>query len=282
VAAETFFREEALDNEAAREAITLLTLRLNSDDRVAQRAWLGINQPEARAPAYRRIWAEADAAGITVAEAMERIKAGDLKVLYTHKAVARWDDLMERLATLEPIGDDVEALIDALMPAGDEDLEPLRSAALLALRSRDVGAPLADFPMAVRYAISQPEVPFDASYVRIMSLHRSKGLSARFVAIAGMVDGVIPRIAPADATMAQQQAHREEQRRILFVGITRSSETLVLSSFAEIPFSEAKRFGARMGEVRKHGEEVVVRTYASPILAELGETLSDPVAGDDW
>jgi superfamily I DNA/RNA helicase len=116
VAAETFFREEALDTEAAREAITLLTLRLNEDDRVAQRAWLGIDQQEARSPAYRRIWAEADTAGITVAEAMARIKAGDLKVPNTHKAVERWDELMTRLAELEPIGDDLEAMIDALVP----------------------------------------------------------------------------------------------------------------------------------------------------------------------
>jgi superfamily I DNA/RNA helicase len=282
VAAETFFREEALDAEGAREAITLLTLRLNPEDRVAQRAWLGIDQPEARSPAYRRIWAEADAAGIRVAEAMERIKGGDLKVPYTHKAIERWDELMARLGELEPIGDDLEALIDALLPAGDEDFEPLRSAALLALRSRDDATPLADFPMAIRYAISQPDVPFDASYVRIMSLHRSKGLSARLVAIAGMVDGVIPRDPSANATMGQQQAHREEQRRILYVGITRTSETLILSSFAEVPFAEAKRFGARMGEVRRHGEEVVVRTYASPMLAELGDTLPEAVAGDYW
>jgi DNA helicase II / ATP-dependent DNA helicase PcrA len=282
VAAETFFREEALDSEMAREAITLLTLRLNPEDRVAQRAWLGIDQPDARAPAYRRIWAEADEAGIPVAEAMERIKSGDLQVPWSHKAVGRWDELMRRLGELEPLGDDLDALIDALLPAGDDDLESLRSAALLALRSRDEGTSLADFPMAVRYAISQPDVPFDAQYVRIMSLHRSKGLSAQLVAIAGMVDGVIPRDPPADATMDQQQAHREEQRRILYVGITRSSETLVLSSFAEVPFAEAMRFGARFGEVRRRGEEVVVRTYASPLLAELGETLPDAVIGNDW
>jgi DNA helicase II / ATP-dependent DNA helicase PcrA len=185
VAAETFFREEALDSNAAREAITLLTVRLNPKDRVAQRAWLGVDQPEARAPVYRRMWAEADAAGISVAETMARIKADDLKVAYSHQAVSRWDAPMARLAELEPIGDDLEALIEALLPADEEDLEPLRSAALLALRPRNDGSSLGDFPMAVRYAISQP---------RIMSLHRSKGLSARLVVIAGMVDGVIPRI----------------------------------------------------------------------------------------
>ncbi len=115
-----------------------------------------------------------------------------------------------------------------------------------------------------------------------MSLHRSKGLSAKLVAIAGMVDGVIPRDPPANATVDQQQAHREEQRRILYVGLTRSSETLVLSSFAEVPFAEAKGFGARFGDVRRRGEQVVVRTHPSPLLGELGETLPDAVSGDGW
>ena len=38
-----------------------------------------------------------------------------------------------------------------------------------------------------------PTMRFLWQPVRIMSLHRSKGLSARLVVIAGVVDGVIPR-----------------------------------------------------------------------------------------
>jgi DNA helicase II / ATP-dependent DNA helicase PcrA len=97
-----------------------------------------------------------------------------------------------------------------------------------------------------------------------------------------MVDGVIPREPPAGSTMEQQQAHREEQRRILYVAVTRSSETLILSSFAELPFAEARRFGARYTDVRRRGDEVVVRTHPSPLLGELGERLPEAIRGDDW
>ena len=51
--------------------------------------------------------------------------------------------------------------------------------------ARPVGDPICESPTEVRYAIGQPEVTFDATFVRIMSLHRSKGLTAKMVVIAG-------------------------------------------------------------------------------------------------
>jgi ATP-dependent DNA helicase UvrD/PcrA len=284
VRAETFFREQALDTEVAREALTLLTLRLDPADRVAERAWVGIDQPEARESTYRRLWPAADEAGISIGEAIARIKAGELVVKWSAGVVARWEQLTERLSALEPLGDDLVALIDALMPEGDDDLEALRASALLALQAREEGDPVSAFPAAVRYAVGMPEVPFDATFVRIMSLHRSKGLTAKLVVIAGLVDGLIPWDPEPDATMAERAAHQEEQRRLLYVGITRSSETLALSSFARLPFSEAMRFGARYGRVRRPagGGDPFVTTFASPLLADLGPSLPEAVSGPDW
>ena len=58
----------------------------------------------------------------------------------------------------------------------------------------------------------------------------------------------------------------------------------MLSSFAELPFSEAMRFGVRFGDVRRPfgGGEPFVRTFASPLLAELGRRCPTPLPGDDW
>jgi DNA helicase II / ATP-dependent DNA helicase PcrA len=168
------------------------------------------------------------------------------------------------------------------MPEGDEDLASLRAAALLALEARSADEPPADFPTAVRYQIGQPDVPFDATFVRVMSLHRSKGLTARLVVIAGLVDGLVPKEPPKDLTMDEQRDHAEEQRRLLYVGITRSGETLVLSSFGSLPFSEAKRYGVKFGSASQSGGKIEVRTLPSPLLAELGQTLPAAVAGDLW
>lgn len=55
--------------------------------------------------------------------------------------------------------------------------------------------------------------------LRIMSLSKSKGLTVKAVIIAGMEDGIIPH----------PNADRQEERRLLYVGMTRAREYLFLT-----------------------------------------------------
>ena len=54
----------------------------------------------------------------------------------------------------------------------------------------------------LRTGILQPEMPVDVDYVRIMSLHKSKGLTANLVVVTGCIDGAIPTI---DQTLQGQE-----------------------------------------------------------------------------
>ncbi|PJK12073.1 ATP-dependent DNA helicase Rep [Lysobacteraceae bacterium NML120232] len=92
--------------------------------------------------------------------------------------------------------------------------------------------------------------------VRLMSLHASKGLEFRYVFIVGMEDGNLPHEASLD------EGRLEEERRLLYVGITRAKEQLWLSHskratrwgsvvklspsrfFDELPSAELQRDGA--------------------------------------
>jgi ATP-dependent exoDNAse (exonuclease V) beta subunit len=67
-----------------------------------------------------------------------------------------------------------------------------------------------------------------------MSFHKSKSLTARVVVLAGLVDGLMPRV-DEDEPAAQQQLRLEEQRRLFFVGMTRTTDVLVFSSYSELP-----------------------------------------------
>ncbi len=69
--------------------------------------------------------------------------------------------------------------------------------------------------------ITQPDIPPEVKEVRVMSLHKSKGLSSPYVFIAQCVQGVLPQIAKTGTPKAQADATLEEQRRLFFVGITR-------------------------------------------------------------
>ncbi|MGY1426207.1 UvrD-helicase domain-containing protein [Lysobacter sp. A289] len=92
--------------------------------------------------------------------------------------------------------------------------------------------------------------------VRLMSLHGAKGLEFRYVFIVGVEDGTLPHEASID------EGSIEEERRLLYVGITRAKEQLWLSYskkaqkwgdtirlkpsrfFDELPAAEIQRDGA--------------------------------------
>ncbi len=71
--------------------------------------------------------------------------------------------------------------------------------------------------------------------VRLMSLHAAKGLEFRYVFIVGCEDGTLPHEASID------EGRLDEERRLLYVGITRAKEQLWLSHS-----KEAQRWGSKL------------------------------------
>jgi len=71
--------------------------------------------------------------------------------------------------------------------------------------------------------------------VRLMSLHGAKGLEFRYVFIVGVEDGTLPHEASLD------EGRLDEERRLLYVGITRAKEQLWLSHSRE-----AQRWGSKL------------------------------------
>jgi superfamily I DNA/RNA helicase len=110
-----------------------------------------------------------------------------------------------------------------------------------------------------------------------MSLYKSKGLTARLVIIVGCVAGILPFI-DTDEPQAEQERQRQEQRRLFYVGITRSTETLVLNSSVRMPLASGYTMG--MPFLARHGGNAILQ--ASPFVAELGPTAPPVILAAAW
>jgi superfamily I DNA/RNA helicase len=199
---------------------------------------------------------------------LDRLDRGELVLPNTASLLARYRSLQEALARVaEGKG---QALADVLFAETKPWAESIHSA---------LDEP-AQYPTARKLhaalvtAITQPELPTDVDYVRIMSLHKSKGLTADLVVVAGCVEGLIPTW-DDDATPQEIAATLEEQRRLFYVAMTRPRRTLVLSSVTRLSIALAYKVRARIGA--KTGGSV--STIPSRFLDELGPSRPAAIAG---
>ena len=272
--AKSFFQEQALDGDpkkieksCTQQAMTLLQLVANPSDAVALRCWCGFGSDNLRAPAWRRVRELCVEKGRSPAAVLADIRDRRHRLPHGARLRERLTELQKRLQNLDGLTG--QELIDELFPDEDDRFQSLRESAM----STADGADAATILETVSSAITQPEIFADVDYVRVMSLYKSKGLTADLVIVMGCVDGLIPRI-DYDLTLEKQHEALEEQRRLFYVALTRARETLVLSSFTRLPTHEAHHLGMR---VRGRGQRV--RTQTSRFIDELGPTRPDPILG---
>jgi DNA helicase-2/ATP-dependent DNA helicase PcrA len=96
--------------------------------------------------------------------------------------------------------------------------------------------------------------------------------------LAGLVEGIVPRI-DRDLSEIEQEAQMEEQRRLFFVAMTRTTNILVLSSYSQLEPATAHRLQTNRGARLPNGD---FRVFASTFLNELGEECPEPIRGEDW
>jgi superfamily I DNA/RNA helicase len=277
IPAHSFFYEEALEGDptkndqcSAQERFTLLTLLVHPNDRVALRCWCGFGSASLRSGAWHRLRAEAELYGASPRELLEQIVIGKLKMSHMSQMVDRFHLLQRQLTALAGLRG--AELIDALFPASEMWAEPVR---MVTSTFAEDGEP-ATLLDVIQRGVTQPELPTDVDYVRVMSLHKSKGLTSDLVIVTGCIEGLIPTL-PTNTSTREWQDALEEQRRLFYVAITRTRHTLVLSSITQLPRATAHRMGALV--VRGRGRSAP--TIASRFLNELGPMRPAAIRGQD-
>jgi superfamily I DNA/RNA helicase len=272
--AQSFYFEDALSTVAAAEGFALLTLLVDREDRPALRCLLGEGRPDCRSAPYARLRTFCEQVGQSPRFVLQAASGGTIQLgAHTQPLIARFNQLEQRLAALANMT--TQQVVDNLFPAGVNEVATVRQAALIVSPNVQDSRELLS---ELRTDIVQPELPgTQGPAIRIMSLHKSKGLTARVVVIAGCIAGILPTI-DTSAPRAEQDRQMQEPRRLFYVGLTRSTETLVLSGAVTLPYGLAKQMNVPViPAFRGHP-----RTQASPFLAELGAAAPATLDGNAW
>jgi DNA helicase-2/ATP-dependent DNA helicase PcrA len=128
---------------------------------------------------------------------------------------------------------------------------------------------LAEFLEQVSLVSEQDEYDEEAGSVTLMTLHNAKGLEFPVVFIIGLEDGVFPHYRSMG-----DPAQLEEERRLMYVGVTRARERLYLTFawsrtlFGSTSYSPPSRF---LGEIPS---ELVKALEEGDIVVPDGESVS--------
>ena len=277
--AHSYFREEIIDSNTSKRVLSLLTYISDPNDLVSLRSLLAINHRNDNRTAYRRIIANAKQRDIGIMDILNELIEGTLNIAHTEPAIIAWQQIQNDISQLSEHVDDIPFLIDHLCPENDPETISLRNAMLRIIQAPDFNHNLIDFIDILRSQIGAPDVPLDAPFIRLMSLHKSKGLTVKLVIIAGLVEGLVPRTPKDGLTDLERQELEQEQRRMLFVGITRPTHELILSKFQSINTRSARISGAATGRYVNRG---IQTTLTSSLLRELGPNLPPVVRSEDW
>lgn len=228
ILAKSYYQEAELDDEDTQERFALLKLASDNDDRVALRWLIGKGSAEWYKGGYRRIREHCEANGLEPWTVLQSLSDKDISLPYTNLIIEAFEAVRDRVAELAALfeEDGIAALLDDLFPDDDDRWRDLRELArqIAGLEEEDVDefeGDLSEFVGELSYAIAQPEIPSEIQDVRIMSLHKSKGLSAAATIVASCVEGVLPKRPDDSLTRNEKLAEIEEQRRLFFVGVSR-------------------------------------------------------------
>lgn len=279
IPSKSYYQESELDSEVAQERLAIFKLFVNRGDRIALRWLLGMGSADFRTTAYAKLRAHCEHTGQTPWDALAALSAGQFQIPHCHHLLQRFHAIHNELRFLDE-HNGVADFVSRWLRAEFTDAGELRI--LVAGLMASVETP-SELLSQIVDAVSQPEIPPDVTEVRIMSLHKSKGLSSPIVVIAGCVDGLLPAEPEKGTSINDRRAQLEEQRRLFYVGITRvkaepSSNrpgSLLLTASRNMTLADAMQSGIQPAR-RSYG---TVFLHLSRFVPELGPRAPEPIVG---
>ncbi len=259
-----YFTNDIFSNTEFQVSIAKLSLLVNIEDRVSLRFLLGFGNANYRSNKYRHLKELCIKNNLSPWQALLKIKNEELvDKQVTKHLLPIFNILLEELNTLrvmEPF-----AVFDRLFPNDSDWSFDLRKV----IKPEEVNSIPEIFNSIIKYT-NQTDPSESSPYVKIMTIHKSKGLSSKVVIICSCNQGILPS---EEDKEANQEKHLQEQRRLFYVALTRTKEILVLSYISRISYADSSNLKINSFKGR---------AQASQFIKELGPTAPERSKGSDW
>jgi len=242
-----------------QESLLLFGLIVKPDSLLHTRAYLGLNDDNAFAPELKVL---KDRYG-GLSKALEE---GDEEDFDKRKArvrtlCARIKQLRDFTGTARDV-EDVDGVLEEVFPSNVDELNLFRDK-LAELREDDDSIDSL-YSKLIDELRNPPVAKRD---VRVMTLRGSKGLEAEHVYILGCNAGNLPGEYKPDHLTDHD--HKEEQRRLLFVGVTRATKSITVSWARHIPYGQSKQHYTGGVRTIRHNGKVMEMMAISEFLQDL-------------
>jgi superfamily I DNA/RNA helicase len=254
-------------NETLGESLSLLVLHEAPDDLVALRYCLGLGHDKWRKSEYKKLLQYCQDHNLEPQEVLSNFElCNEIRVKGLRK---RWEELQSKLEEMSALNED--DLLDLLLPL-DGPTKKMSEKVRFLKQSDEENRSLTDL---LTEAIVSVEEENDEAQVNIMTIHGAKGLTSHTVILTSLINGLLPR--NPNPRNLDDKSKLEEEKRLLYVGLTRAKHRLVLSSFRKIKSSESQRLNLGLSSRGRY-----CTTISSQFISEFGSELPSVLDGDRW
>ncbi|NTW15677.1 MAG: ATP-dependent helicase [Candidatus Moranbacteria bacterium] len=212
-----------------QERILLFGLAVNQNSLLHIRGYLALGDSNAEAGAVKTLKSKYG----NLKNAFEKADSEDFSKVQ-RRARALCERIVELRGLIKEVADgkSLDDFLDQLLPREDENTKALRLVVDELREDEDTTASL--YTKITDYIRTVPTATTD---IRVMTLMGSKGLDAKHVYIIGCNGGNLP--GENRSVYLTDHEHKQEQRRLLFVGITRAIESLTISWTRNITYGQS-------------------------------------------
>ena len=226
------------DRKEIKDIIAYLKLIYNPNDSVSFRRIINVPKRAIGDTTMQKLQEFADKNGLSLFEAIDQIEETDIQkktqtklqdfrtlILKLKEAQPRYS-LDEYLGLVIEKSGYLEELENSNSPDDETRIDNLQELVNVAseFEPEEIDNTLGEFLAQVALVSDTDNLENVSDNVTLMTLHSAKGLEFPYVFLAGLEEGIFPH-----SRTFESQSELEEERRLMYVGVTRAEEQLYLT-----------------------------------------------------